>query len=144
MAAKQTVEAESEAPKKARTRKPRAKPEAEAAPAPAAAKRTPKAKMLHEVVHVGNRIYLRGTDVRLREVPREQWGLHGIKGIEGEAGKPCAEEVVVTFKSPRAAAKFFSTAFNAEDDADEHIVTGGKADWYGESMEEAARVLASS
>jgi hypothetical protein len=126
-----------------KTEKTEAKVEVEA---PRAArvpvKRAAKPKMVHEVVHVGNRIYLRGTDVRLRDLPREQWALHGIKGIEGEAGKPCAEEVVVTFKSPRAAASFFSAAFNAEDEAEEHIITGGKADWYGESMEQAAQALA--
>ena len=116
-------------------------PRAAARKAPAKPK---AAKLPHEVVHEGNRIYLRGTDVTLREIPQSEWSRLGLKGIVGGvAGKPCAEETVLTFKSPRSAASFFADQFNEVDDDKAYVITGGKADWMGDSMYEAARALAS-
>ena len=131
----EVTETPEEKPKK--TRKPRAK-KAAAAPAPAPAekpKRAPKAsKFSHEVKHEGRCITVTGTDVKVRDMTPAQLAEFGIKSVEGALGKACAEPVVLTFKSPAAASKFFAASFTAEDEADEFIVAGAKTDWHGEDL----------
>ena len=123
------VEAAPEKPK--RKRAPR-KPKEEAVAA--APKKERKPKMVHEVVQDGKFIYLRGTDVTLRRMTPKQRAEFGIKEIDGKMGAPCAEQVTMTFKSPKAAATFFGLSFMDETGENEWIDAGGKTDWMSEDI----------
>lgn len=121
-------------------RKPRA-PKAAAAPAPKKAKEPaptppPKApkKPKHYVEQTGKLITLSGTDVKLRAMTPAQLKEHGIKQVQGEIGKPCAQPLVLTFKSPKAAEQFFDLCLHAEEETDEHIECGGKTEWYADNL----------
>lgn len=98
------------------------------------AKAPKKPKMVHEVVQEGNVITLRGTDVQMAVLSAEQQALYGIKSIEGQMGVPCAEPLVLRFKSPKAAEDFFAMCFSLEDEATSFIDAGGKTDWMCEDM----------
>lgn len=93
-----------------------------------------KPRQVHEVVQEGNVITLRGTDVELQELSAEQQAQYGIKSVEGKMGEPCAEPLVLRFKSPKAAQEFFAMCFNLEDEATSFIDAGGKTDWMSENM----------
>lgn len=121
-----TTEAAPEKPK--RKRSPR-KPAAEAAP-----KKERKAKMVHEVRQEGKHIFLSGTDVTLAKMTPSQRAEAGIKAVEGKMGVPCAEPVVLTFKSEKAAERFFENCFTDEDGTHDFIDTGSKTDWLSENI----------
>lgn len=93
-----------------------------------------KPKMVHEVVQEGSTITLRGTDVQMQALSAEQQATYGIKTVEGVMGQPCAEPLVLRFKSPKAAEDFFAMCFNLEDEATSFIDAGGKTDWMCEDM----------
>ena len=127
----ETAPAPEEKPKKQRIPR-KAKAETPAAPVKAAKPaKAPRAKKLpHFVTQEGKTIVLSGSDVYCRELSAEDQKKWGIKSVEGALGVPCADApVTLTFKSPKAAEAFFAHSFSAEDEADEIIVAGGKADW---------------
>lgn len=129
--------AEPAAPPK-KPRKPRA-PKA-AAPAPKKAKApkpTPpqvEKKPKHYVEQAGKLITLCGTDVKLRAMTPAQLSEHGIKQVQGVVGKPCAQPLVLTFKSPKAAERFFDLCLHSDDEANDHIECGGKTEWYADNL----------
>lgn len=130
-AAVQAAAVVTEQSKPKRKRAPR-KPAAAAAAEPV--KRERKPKMVHEVVQDGKFIFLRGTDVMLKRMTPKQRAAFGIKDIDGKMGVPCAEQVKLTFKSPKAAADFFALSFMDETGEDEWIDAGSKADWLSEDI----------
>ena len=123
-----------EAPKKKRA--PR-KPKAEAAPAEVEKpKRAPRVAKLPNAIKLDGRvIVVTGTDVYVRDMDAAARTKHGIKQVEGTLGKPCAEMLTLTFKSPKAAAVFFNESFTAENEDDEMIVAGSKTDWEGDTID---------
>jgi hypothetical protein len=89
----------------------------------------------HYVLHEGSTITLSGKDVKLRPLTDESVAAHGIKSVTGAQGMPCEQQqVVLKFKSPAAAFKFFDLCLHAQDEADEHIKSGGKTEWHSERM----------
>jgi hypothetical protein len=89
----------------------------------------------HYVLHHGRFITLHGKDVQLRPLTHEQNVTHGIKNVTGAQGMPCEQQdVVLTFKSPAAAFKFFKLCLHAEDETDEYIKSGNKTEWHSARM----------
>ena len=89
----------------------------------------------HYVLHHGATITLNGRDVQLRPLDHEQSVKHGIKSVTGAQGMPCEQQqVVIKFKSPAAAFKFFDLCLHTEDEADEYIKSGGRTEWHSERM----------
>lgn len=118
-------------------RKPRApkaeKPQVAAAPPPPTPIK-PEKKPKHYVEQQGRTVTLCGTDVQLRAMTPEQLKAHGVKDMQGTMGTPCATPLVLTFKSPTAAEKFFDLCLHAEEEADAHIDCGNKTEWYSENL----------
>lgn len=84
----------------------------------------------HYVLHDGRKLVLSGKDVQLRPLDHEACIRHGIKTVTGAQGMPCEQQqVVIEFKSPAAAFKFFDLCLHAQDEADEHIQAGNKTEW---------------
>lgn len=120
-----------------RSKKKPAEPVAVETKKVAKAEKAPKApkKPKNRVEHEGNRITLAGADVRLKVMTPEQQATHGIKSIAGVMGDPCKDtEVVLTFKSPKAAEKFFENQMNEEEENYEFIDAGGRTEWYSENL----------
>lgn len=124
-----TPEAAPEKPK--RKRSPRKPKEAAVAAAP---KKERKAKMVHEVRQEGKHIVLSGTDVTIAKLTPKQREAAGIKDVQGKMGVPCAEPVVLTFKSEKAAERFFENCFTDEDGTHDFIDTGSKTSWLSDNI----------
>lgn len=128
--------AEKEAPKK-RGRPPKAKVEEVVAEAPKKRGR-PSTKVANFVRQEGSVMTISGADVycrRLTPKKMEEWGIRKIES--GKMGVPCAEvPLVMRFKSPKSAAKFFTHSFGAENEADEIIVSGNKTDWESDALDD--------
>jgi hypothetical protein len=129
----ETPEEKPKKPRKPRAKKPAPAP-VEAAPVEKPKRAAKGTKLAHAVTHEGKTITVTGTDVYVRKMTSEQMTSFGIKHVDGVLGKPCAESVVLTFKSPAAASKFFAESFTTEDEAAEFIVAGSKTDWNSDTM----------
>jgi hypothetical protein len=124
------VEAAPEKPK--RKRSPR-KPAAAAAPE-ASVKRERKPKETHEVVQDGRNIFVRGSFLTVAKLTPTQRKNFGIKDVDGRLGTPCSDEVVLTFKSPKAAEEFFDGCFNCDEGYEGLIKGNSKVRWYGDAF----------
>lgn len=122
-----------------RSKKKPAEPVAVETKEVAKAEKAPKApkKPKNRVEHEGNRIVIAGADVQLKVMTPEQQKAYGVKSITGTMGQPCKDtEVVLTFKSPKAAENFFEGQMNEEEEANEFIDAGGRTEWYSDNLNE--------
>ena len=102
---------------------------------PAKAPKPPKAEKVpkHRVVHEGKTILCAGKDVTVRAMTPEEQKRHGVVETTGTFGAPLdGTELVLKFKSPKAAETFFEAELDAEDES--IIDTGSKTEWYSESL----------
>ncbi len=98
----------------------------------------PKTKLDNFVEQDGSLLTISGADVYCRKLtPTKQaeWGIRSV--VSGKMGVPCdPEPLVLKFKSPKTAAKFFSYSFGAETEDDEIIVAGSKTDWHSAALDD--------
>lgn len=106
----------------------------EVTPPPAAEK--PPKKPKNRVEHEGSTITLAGKDVKLRVMTPAQQTEWGIKTITGTFGVPCEQPLVIQFKSPKAAEKFFEHClhYEEEDETLEFIDSGGRTEWHSDKL----------
>lgn len=83
----------------------------------------------HYVLQMGSEVTLSGKDVKLRPLTHELSVDHGIKQVIGAQGEPCVQPLIIKFKSPAAAEKFFDLCLHAEEEEDEHIQAGNRTEW---------------
>jgi len=94
----------------------------------------------NRVEHEGAVVTLTGKDVKLQVMTPAQQKEHKVLTIAGVVGKPCAAPVVITFKTKRAAADFFTMCLNAdEDEPNEFILVGDKTNWYSPDLMDMMR-----
>lgn len=128
--------ADSPAPKK-RGRPAKAKVE-EVVEAPKKRGRPAATKLPNVVEQQGSVLTISGGDVycrRLTPKKLEEWGIRKVES--GKMGVPCSDAaLVLRFKSPKAAGKFFTHSFGAENEADEIIVAGNKTDWQSDVLDD--------
>jgi hypothetical protein len=85
-------------------------------------------------VQDGRNIFVRGSFLTVAKLTPTQRKNFGIKDVDGRLGTPCNDEVVLTFKSPKAAEEFFDGCFNCDEGYEGLIKGNSKVRWYGDAF----------